>query len=97
MPITDFSTLEWLQKINRKHRHNEAPVAPADAYNHRFDREAARNGVWPPYSAFLVPLARERLARLYARDIEAYGGATATHKQRATLALVGDAHLDSRS
>ena len=96
LPITDFSTLEWLQKINRKHRHVEAPAAPADAYNHRFNREAARNGSWPPYSAFLIPVARERLARLYARDIEAYGGAAATHKQRTKLALVGDTHLDSR-
>jgi hypothetical protein len=96
LPITDFSTLEWLQKINRKHRHMEAPAAPADAYNHRFDRESARNGSWPPYSAFLIPVARERLARLYARDIEAYGGAAATPKQRTKLALVGDTHLDSR-
>jgi hypothetical protein len=96
LPITDFSTLEWLQKINRKHRHMEAPAAPADAYNHRFDREAARNGSWPPYGAFLVPVARERPARLYARDIEAYGGAAATPKQRTKLALVGDTHLDSR-
>ncbi|MEA2986406.1 MAG: hypothetical protein QOD94_2660 [Alphaproteobacteria bacterium] len=95
LPITEFGKLEWLQKINSKHRHVEAPAAPADAYNHRFNREAARNGSWPPYSAFLTADARERLARLYARDIEAYGGAAATHKQRGKLALVGDTHLDS--
>ena len=96
LPITDFSKLEWLQKINRKHRHIDAPATHADPYTHRFNREAARNGSWPPYSAFLTPIARERLARLYAHDIAAYGGATATHKQRAKLALVGDTHLDSR-
>jgi hypothetical protein len=96
LPITDFSKLEWLQKINRKHRHVDALATPVDAYTHRFNREAARNGSWPPYSAFLTPVARERLARLYARDMEAYGGATATHKQRAKLALVGHTHLDPR-
>ena len=95
LSITDFSKLEWLQKINRKHRHVEAPASPADAYDHRFSREAARNGSWPPYSAFLTAVARERLARLYARDLKAYG-ADATHKQRGKLALVGDTHLDSR-
>jgi hypothetical protein len=72
-PITDFSKLEWLHRINRTHSHVAAPFDAANTYTHRFDRAAARSGSWPGYDAFLTTEARERLARLYAADIRAYG------------------------
>ena len=80
LPLTDFTKLEWLRKLNPSHTHAEAKVVPADAYNHRFTREEAGSGTWPPYAAFLTPAARERLARLYAIDVKAYGSASADRR-----------------
>lgn len=73
LPITDFDKLEWLRKLNPGHSHVEATSLPADVYTHRFTRDDARSGSWPSYAAFLTPAARERIARLYVTDIEAYG------------------------
>jgi len=74
LPITDFEKLEWLRKLNPGHSHVEATLVPVeDVYTHRFTREDARSGSWPGYAAFLTPVARERLARLYVTDIKAYG------------------------
>lgn len=89
LPVTDFGKLEWLQKISRKHSHVATPSIALDAYTHRFNRDAARSGSWPPYAAFLTPEARERLARLYATDIDAYGRAPAARGQPRKLMLVG--------
>ena len=75
MPITDFDKLEWLQKVDRTHSHVAAPFDAAYTYTHRFDRATARSGSWPSYDDFLTTEARERIARLYAVDIEAYGAA----------------------
>lgn len=89
LPVTDFGKLEWLQTISRKHSHVATPSITPDAYSHRFNREAARSRSWPPYGAFLTPAARERLARLYATDIEAYGRAPVARSQPRKLMLVG--------
>jgi hypothetical protein len=97
LPITDFDKLEWLQKISRKHSHVDAPSVPLDAYTHRFSREAAQSGYWPPYSAFLIPKARERLARLYATDVKAYGTVPADRGRRQKLELVSDSNQDARA
>jgi len=80
LPLTDFTKLEWLRKLNPSHTHTEAKVVPADAYTHRFTREDAASGAWPPYAAFLNAGARERLARLYAVDVKAYGSAAAERR-----------------
>ena len=71
--ITDFDKLEWLHSVNRTHSHVAAPFDAANTYTHRFDRTTARSGAWPRYDTFLTTEARERIARLYAVDIEAYG------------------------
>ena len=92
LPVTDFSKLEWLKKVGRRHTHVDPSAAAVDAYTRRFSRESARSGHWPPYSAFLTPAARERLARLYATDIKAYGTAFAEpSRHRSDLTLVADA------
>jgi hypothetical protein len=73
--ITDFNKLEWLNNVDRTHSHVAAPFDAANTYTHRFDRATARSGSWPSYDAFLTTEARERIARLYAVDIRAYGTA----------------------
>ena len=80
LPFTDFGKLEWLRKLNPGHTHTEARVVPADAYSHRFTRQDAGSGTWPPYAAFLNANARERLARLYAVDVKAYGSAATVRR-----------------
>jgi len=74
MPVTDFNKLEWLNNVDRTHSHVAASF-DGDTYTHRFDRAVARSGSWPSYDAFLTTEARERIARIYAVDIEAYGAA----------------------
>jgi hypothetical protein len=73
LAITDFGALEWLHSVDVAHSHKTAASPPADAYTRRFSREDALSGSWPTYAAFLTPEARERIARLYATDIQAYG------------------------
>jgi hypothetical protein len=82
-PITDFDKLEWLRKINPNHTHVAAESVPADVYTHRFNKKDARGGSWPSYADLLTPAARERLARLYAVDVEAYGATPAQECQTA--------------
>jgi hypothetical protein len=93
LPITDFDKLEWLRKIHPGHTHVAAPIVSADAYTHRFNRDDARSGSWPGYDAFLIPAARERLARLYATDIEAYGNRP-KDRGRQQPALAGSSNPD---
>jgi hypothetical protein len=73
LEITDFGALEWLHSLDITRAHKIAASPPADAYTRRFSREDARSGSWPTYAAFLTPEARDRIARLYATDIRAYG------------------------
>jgi hypothetical protein len=86
LPITDFAQLSWLKHLDQARSPNR-PGPVIDAYSRRFDREAARNE-WPKSSAFLVPEARDRIARLYATDIQSYGAtAPATLQRRLEPAL----------
>jgi hypothetical protein len=79
LPITDFAQLGWLKHLDQARSPNK-PGSISDAYRRRFNREMARNE-WPKSGAFLVPEARERIARLYATDIQSYG-ATAPESSR---------------
>jgi hypothetical protein len=79
LPRTDFAALAWLHQVDdrrtrhdRRQRRAEERVHVDDVYTHRFTQEVARRGPWPSYGAFLTPLARERIARLYAADIASY-------------------------
>jgi hypothetical protein len=94
-PLTEFSKLEWLHQINRMHSHVAAPFDVTNTYTHRFDRAAARSRSWPRYDAFLTTEARERLARLYAVDIAAYGAAPI--RVRAGRAAASSASAAARS
>jgi hypothetical protein len=80
LPITDFAQLGWLKHLDQARSPNR-PSAIIDAYSRRLDREVARTE-WPKSSAFLVPEARERIARLYATDIQSYGAAASEYSQR---------------
>jgi hypothetical protein len=72
LPVTDFAKLAWLNKVgDRRSRVNQTGEV-ADAYTHPFTQKLARRGPWPSYQAFLTPTARERIARLYAVDIDTY-------------------------
>lgn len=72
LPHTDFASIPWFSHAND---HRAARGSIDDLTNvdtRRFTAEAARKGPWAPYDSFLTPAARERIARLYAIDIEAY-------------------------
>ena len=79
LPHTDFAELQWLhqadeRRTRRERRRRAGARHPdvTDPYTHRFTQDQAREGPWPSYSAFLTPEARERIARLYAVDLESY-------------------------
>jgi hypothetical protein len=72
LPVTDFAKLAWLNKLGDSRSHGNRTGEVADAYTHPFTQKLARRGPWPPYQAFLTPTARERIARLYAVDIDTY-------------------------
>jgi hypothetical protein len=95
LPLTDFEQLDWLRRLNPGHSHVEATLVPAeDVYTHRFTRDDARSGSWPGYAAFLTPVARERLARLYVTDIQAYGIAPVERRSR-EIRTAGSLQLSS--
>lgn len=75
LPITDFEQLDWLQRLDERRDRLVPKLDIPDAYAQRFSRQQANAGPWPPHRAFLTPAARERVARLYAADIAAYGPA----------------------
>jgi len=77
LPITDFDELEWIHSLDRRRNRFDGKLNTADAYNVRLTRTNARRGPWPPYRALLTAPARERIARLYAVDIAAYGQSSA--------------------
>jgi hypothetical protein len=72
LPVTDFAKLSWLNKLGDSRSHGNRTCEVADAYTHPFTQKLARRGPWPSYQAFLTPTARERIARLYAVDIDTY-------------------------
>jgi hypothetical protein len=73
LPVTDFDRLEWIHALDWSRHRDAGTIVTADAYNLRLTRENARRGPWPATSALLTPVAQERIARLYAEDIAAYG------------------------
>jgi hypothetical protein len=79
LPVTDFAQLEWLhlvrQRIQERRSRYDGADDVTDAYETRLVREQALRGPWPSRKALLTPVARERIARLYAADIAAYGRA----------------------
>lgn len=74
LPQTDFETLSWLRDVEKKRKSRQVSEG-APAYETRFSRKAARpdSTRWPSNDLLLVPEARDRVRRLYARDFEAYG------------------------
>jgi len=87
LPVTDFATLSWLHRKDMKRSQFNAKMEVTDAYDMRLTRVQARWSPWPPYSALLTPPARERIARLYAADIAAYGEAPPIGRNRAQRSL----------
>jgi hypothetical protein len=80
LPLTDFDRMEWIKSLDERRGHFSSRIDTADAYEMRLTRSQARKGPWPSTSALLTPIARERLARLYAVDIAAYGEAPVREK-----------------
>lgn len=70
---TDLRGSDWINIIDRRNRPKDKPVTSADLFTQRLSQAQADKGPWPAYDDLLVPAARERLARLYAIDIESYG------------------------
>ena len=73
LPVTDFAKLEWLQSLSSQRGRFNGKIETDDAYDLPLTADHGRVGPWPHYRALLTPVARERLARLYAADIAAYG------------------------
>lgn len=74
MPVTDFAQLQWLHDV--QHTRTPPLVNPAeDNYRTRFKRAQALRGPWP--RNLLTEQAHQRLARLYAEDIQRYGSTQA--------------------
>lgn len=70
LPATDFAPLHWLHEL-QANRVPETMSGPIDAlYNQPLTVEQARSGPWP--DQLLSADARQRLERLYARDIALY-------------------------
>jgi hypothetical protein len=86
LPMTDFDEMTWMHRLQAKRSRSERDVATINAYALPFTRVQARNGPWPSYDALLTPTARERIARLYAADIAAYGFSTEAETQRLFVA-----------
>jgi hypothetical protein len=73
LPASDLAGAPWVQQLGDRHHHEGGDFSNVtDFYRLRLRREQARKGPWPPYDALLTPEARERIARLYASDIETY-------------------------
>jgi hypothetical protein len=72
LPVTDFPSLAWLHQ----HEHRRRPPLAEETgreYDLRPSRAAGRgHEAWPPTAALLTDDARERLARVYRIDLEAY-------------------------
>ncbi|MPZ56361.1 MAG: hypothetical protein GEU91_07635 [Rhizobiales bacterium] len=72
LPRTYLAEMPWIKAMNDRRFGVGGVSDVTDAYAVRFNRRTARRGPWPSYRALLTPVARERLARLYAVDVEAY-------------------------
>jgi hypothetical protein len=70
---TDLRSFEWIADLARRHQPTNELKDVTDVYSRRFYTKDANKGPWPRADALLTPAARERLARLYAVDIKAYG------------------------
>jgi hypothetical protein len=75
--VTDFAQLDWIHALDTRRNRFGAVLDAADAYAQPFTQWQARRGPWPRYEALLTPAACERVARLYAVDIAAYGASGA--------------------
>jgi hypothetical protein len=75
LPVTDFERFGWIRDIAERRGSWNGRIDVSDAYEMPLTRARARTGPWPDASALLTPPAQERLARLYAVDIAAYGRA----------------------
>lgn len=73
LTVTDLTQSPWIKKLEERHHQADADLGDAETvYRLRLTREQALRGPWPSYDTLLTPTARERIARLYATDIEAY-------------------------
>lgn len=72
LPRTDFSAIPWINQVNERRTARGSLEDLTNVDTRRFTQLAAREGPWAPYEAFLTPAARERIARLYAVDLESY-------------------------
>jgi hypothetical protein len=70
LPRSNLANSNWVKQ--RSERHHRASAVEGDIYQRPFTPTEARNGPWPDYATFLAPKARERIARLYAVDIQHY-------------------------
>ena len=84
LPITDFTALDWLTDLDRRRRRFNGAIDVADAYTMPLTRRQAQRGPWPNYHALLTQAARERISRLYAADISAYGASAAAPPSKTT-------------
>jgi hypothetical protein len=73
LPRSDLAASPWINSLRRRRYGNHTAADITDATTMRFNRRRSLRGPWPPYAAFLTPPVRQRLARLYAVDVAAYG------------------------
>lgn len=72
LPHTDFASIPWFKNTNEIRLARGTIEDATNVDTRRFTAQAAREGPWAPYDAFLTPAARDRITRLYAVDIETY-------------------------
>lgn len=68
---TDFSALAWLRELEAERRIPRIDQLD-EPYTTRLTRDQARRGPWPKAELLLTEAACDRIATLYARDIERY-------------------------
>jgi len=62
----------WVKELQSHNRPVGECMKGEEVYTTRFTRIAARTGPWPRNEVFLTDEARERIAKLYAKDIDCY-------------------------
>ena len=72
LPRSDMAADPWIKYLRQHNRPEKLMFDDDDLYTKALTRRQAIHGPWPRYEAFMQPEARERLARLYALDINAY-------------------------
>ncbi len=70
MPITDFRCLNWIHELQQSRAAPRAGLL-GNTYRQVLSRAQAQRGPWP--SHLLNRRARERLSKIYAKDISLYG------------------------